>query len=384
MLAFQIMYHHPILKNQKSAAEQACLCGSINCKGILGGSKDSRDAENGFDEEDDLSDEENGDLQLIFGNKKAKKKFHGPRPLRGLDDVSKVQAFSRTLLQKAANVARTKQAIQRILATENTQSLRAFQRYHGLSILKFCFTTHQNNPDIASGVLRAMLKMPVSTRNTIEENGLFDLLRPLRETSNDDYLIMLINDLLNIWESLKLVYKIPKGRSERPISAMLAEEDQQRKDEADNAFISNYQTLYKTVKQSDVPKASPQKQEAANVLPPGWSMAQTEEGLVYYYGMLSQQTQWERPTAPDEVDETPDMARKRKLAALSTNDWAAITAAKEKEMRHEVFYFTFDLITERDYGADGATTGGTYLDEVSVKVQGQDQTRGFQKDCQKG
>ena len=205
-----------------------------------------------MEEWDDLSDDENGDLQEIFGNKKSKKKHTGPRPVRGLDDITKVQAFSRTLLQKASHVARTKQAIGRILATENPQALRAFQRYHGFSILKFCFNSHQNNPEIVSGILRAMQKIPVSTRNTIEENGLFDLLRPIRDHSKDDYLVMLVNECLQIWDTLKLVYKIPKGRpSERPVSALIDEADQKRKDEADNAFISNYQTLYKTVKNSE-------------------------------------------------------------------------------------------------------------------------------------
>lgn len=345
------------------APAQVCLCGTAKCKGTIGITKSphapktaSSNSPGSPDEEELLFDEEQQQLN-------AQKEGLGidKQQSKGISDIDSVTAYVKKFLQLSENPSRVNNMLDKLLETESTAILRRFVQMHGLVLLRRCLSSFKDNSPICRKTLSALQKLPINTRNTIDDYELTQVLTPFVD-HKDPIIDVTSRKLIEDWGNLDRVYRIPKAAKKNSVSSASestelnqastskrAQEDssdekdvpekRQRSNSQTNNnsgdvasnFSSNFSPRYSgdsnrnsyrpsnSFARRDSSFRSPdgdrnsqsrhnssersdfQKQpfrEPTKPLPAGWQYAHSTNGDIYYYNSVLDKTQW---TFPEEV-----------------------------------------------------------------------------------
>eukprot|EP00158_Paraphelidium_tribonemae_P008965 Partr_v1_DN28736_c0_g2_i4_m62490 putative SET domain containing 2 len=305
------------------APAQPCFCGSAMCKGTIGTSKDrSQSNATSLDSANlDLDDEEeSGDEEDVMISKS------GSKPLQSVDEVT---SFVQRFLQSTdGNSKRALKMIDRLLITDSAPVVRKFVQMHGLVLLKQCLRSFSNDTVICRKVMNSLQKLPITTRNTIDDCDIVPVMEKFFDHT-DPVVSILSRKMVDDWAELEKVYRIPKAPKKK-IAAAATLVEKKRKTSADvisavseesvkrskyegfvnphrkNRFsdLSNsWQSRSNSVSSSTPlmlePFAAP-----LNKLPDGWKYTYTPTGDIYYYDIVNGKTQWEFPAVSAEP-ETP-------------------------------------------------------------------------------
>jgi hypothetical protein len=285
------------------------------------------------------------------------RKMHRQRASEPLQDPREVQSFVKRMLDSVGKSHLVLKLLHRLELTdadtrEGKDVLKKFVRLHGLKMLKFWLGEWKNDTEILSKVLQVLSKLPLANKNGLEDCKLFDVVGKLT-MHTEESIRTLATQLLEDWNQLKSVYRIPKrdpiekeAVEEGGIESNVQEDthppyDTSREffDPDDDYFeylsldATAYEITWKieypprsviptapramidacikngfygfgrphyaknspaspavSVTASSTPKAtSPPK------LPTNWRSAYAEDGTIYYYHRISGKTQWEFP-----------------------------------------------------------------------------------------
>lgn len=219
-----------------SAVAQVCYCGEPNCKGFIGGSSKSELAkasaaalptpiddsllvnedDDDDDDDDDQDDQDDSDTAeaVTLTQKKMLRKMHRPRASEPLQDPREVQSFVKRMLD---SVGKSHLVLKLLLRLESTDAstpegkdvLRKFVRLHGLKMLKFWLGEWKNDPEILIKVLQVLTQLPLANKNGLEDCKMFEIVGRLKD-HQDDAIRTVADQLLQDWDKLKSVYRIPK------------------------------------------------------------------------------------------------------------------------------------------------------------------------------
>lgn len=213
-----------------SAVAQKCYCGEASCKGYIGGSlkgdaakasaavtaarDENIDDDDDDDEEDDTDDDSDTAEAVTLTQKKMLRKMHRRRASEPLQDPREVQSFVKRMLDSVGKSHLVIKLLLRLELTDKNSTqgrdiLRKFVRLHGLKMLKFWLSEWKNDPEILIKVLHVLSQLPLANKNGLEDCKMFDIVGRL--TNHDNSGIRdLANELLEDWDKLKSVYRIPK------------------------------------------------------------------------------------------------------------------------------------------------------------------------------
>ncbi|KAI8972717.1 hypothetical protein BDB01DRAFT_455123 [Pilobolus umbonatus] len=216
------------------AVAQKCYCGESNCKGYIGGTLkstgDNNDSSNldesdtsaNDEDEDDTgssSDDSNTEINeaVTLTQKKMLRKIHRNRKVEPLHDPREVQSFVKRMLDSVGKSHLVLKLLLRLEltnadSTKGKEILRKFIRLHGLKMLKFWLSEWKNEKELLLKVLRVLSQLPLGNRNGLEDCKMFDIVG--RFTSDEDpEVASLSQQLIEDWNKLKSVYRIPKRTS---------------------------------------------------------------------------------------------------------------------------------------------------------------------------
>jgi hypothetical protein len=218
-----------------SAVAQVCYCGEANCKGFIGGSSKSElakastaalptpvdgtindDDDDDEDEEDEEDSQDDSDIAeaVTLTQKKMLRKMHRRRASEPLQDPREVQSFVKRMLDSVGKSHLVLKLLLRLELTdasipEGKDVLRKFVRLHGLKMLKFWLGEWKNDPEILIKVLQVLAQLPLANKNGLEDCKMFEIVGKLTNHEDGD-ISRLADQLLEDWDKLKSVYRIPK------------------------------------------------------------------------------------------------------------------------------------------------------------------------------
>lgn len=182
---------------------QPCYCGTAKCRGFIGGEKAAE-----LPEFEDLGIDEDSDEEDERKPKSTKKPKEGKRSLETKDDVMKVIRILTRLGD--TRPAKIRKLLDRLEATTSVSIWRDFLRFRGMFQLKMML---MDPDDFArcSQVLRILKQIPIVSRNStsLVESQIEEVVQSFSQNS-DDVLRQQATDILQAWQSLEVVYKIPK------------------------------------------------------------------------------------------------------------------------------------------------------------------------------
>ncbi|KAJ2870146.1 hypothetical protein GGH93_005797 [Coemansia aciculifera] len=236
---------------------QSCYCGSPECKGVIGVSKErskkSLPLNSGTEEEeaiddtiadiddeiaddtvtrhqrDDIrrrhaavDDEEYGsgedgysgsgsgseDDEGDWGNRVGFKRIRR-RNQKGLTSPEQVLKFVQIMHRSARQTRIIEILIGKLMETSNRRLLKALVGLQGAGVLGSWLQDYENDDVMLIKILQCIDHMPFSTRNTIEESRLEDAVKPLC-SFGDENVANLASDMVERWSQLQHVFKIPK------------------------------------------------------------------------------------------------------------------------------------------------------------------------------
>lgn len=163
---------------------QACHCGEPNCRGIIGGTK------------------ETGDSILSPDLVEAEQL----KPIQSCDDVL---PFIGLMLRSIEKPAMVLGLLYRLRITNDTSILKMFMKLHGSIMLKTYLREYKDNDDIIEKTLTIAEKLPYKYSNRrVESSHLKEWV--MKFTSRNDRIGEHCQALIEQWQSLPEFYKIPK------------------------------------------------------------------------------------------------------------------------------------------------------------------------------
>ncbi|KAI9298936.1 hypothetical protein K502DRAFT_298764 [Neoconidiobolus thromboides FSU 785] len=171
------------------AEAQICYCGEPNCKGILGGEKQT-----------ELRGFENSDEDEIESKH---------RGLCSDDEVSKLASLLMRISQEDKNANRALMLIKKMKLTEDKKYLKTFLRLHGLTSLKALLELFKDDDIIFDGLLDVLDMLPIMNKNKLVDLKIFETLETNIETCSPE-IKSKANRLLLKWDPLPLKYIIPR------------------------------------------------------------------------------------------------------------------------------------------------------------------------------
>ncbi|GAA5809198.1 hypothetical protein MFLAVUS_002603 [Mucor flavus] len=213
------------------AVAQRCYCGEANCKGFIGGSLKSDapkateaiidddqidDDDDDDDDDEDDSDQDDSDTAeaVTLTQKKMLRKMHRRRASEPLQDTREVQSFVKRMLDSVGKSHLVLKLLLRLELTDKNSTqgrevLKKFVRLHGLKMLKFWLSEWKNDAEILIKVLHVLSQLPLANKNGLEDCKMFEIVGRLTNHENEE-ICDLANELLQDWDKLKSVYRIPK------------------------------------------------------------------------------------------------------------------------------------------------------------------------------
>ena len=293
------------------APPQVCLCGADNCKGTIGTTK-SPILSNETGSMDTLAEEET-DAMI-----EEDEDDDDERRRTGIEDPDRITHVVQVFLRSAEKPRRVNHILDRLLITESTAVFRKFVQLHGLLLLKKCLKNLSDHHTISRKILNLLQKMPITTRNTIEDSGI----QPVVETfidNKDTIIAVLARKLSEDWNKLETIYRIPKApkrkqeqndnnrddNNDRDVKRTKSSEEGKR-----SSFSQNFQNRRswsgvstKSARSSDDARRQDRKGEAFSApprpLPAGWHYSHSPSGEIYYYNLKNLVPQWDFPNPPE-------------------------------------------------------------------------------------
>ncbi|KAJ2856700.1 hypothetical protein J3B02_001452 [Coemansia erecta] len=127
----------------------------------------------------------------------------------GLTSPEQVLKFVQIMHRSARQTRIIQILIGKLMETEDRRLLKSLIGLQGMGILRAWLQDYEDDDVMLIKILQCIAHMPVSTRNTIEEGRLEDVIKPLC-TYSDENVANLASDLIERWSTLRHVFKIPK------------------------------------------------------------------------------------------------------------------------------------------------------------------------------
>ncbi|KAI8884269.1 hypothetical protein K501DRAFT_218017 [Backusella circina FSU 941] len=216
------------------AVAQRCYCGEANCKGFIGGASKNVESKetapfinNDIDDHEDddsissssasSSDDEEEDQDeleaVTLTQKRMIKRMHRPSISEPLHHPSEVQSFVKKMLDSVGKSHLVNKLLLRLELTNDTpqgnEILKKFIRLHGLKMLKFWLSEWKNDKEIIKKVLFVLSQLPLANKNGLEDSKMFDVVDKVKASDNLEISEM-AEQLIDKWNNLKSVYRIPK------------------------------------------------------------------------------------------------------------------------------------------------------------------------------
>ncbi|CAO3647561.1 unnamed protein product [Cunninghamella echinulata] len=226
------------------AIAQKCYCGELNCKGYIGGATK-------VDEEEEEEEEPSTPVDQVLVDeikdavtltqKRMLGKIHKRRESEPLHEPDEVQKFVKKMLDSVGKKKFVNKLLRRLeLTNANTaigrECLKKFVRLHGLKMLKFWLGEWKNDEEIVEKVLGVLEQLPLANRNGLEDCQMFDIVDKFTAHQNENISI-LSRSLLENWQDLKSVYRIPKRAYVEPKESTSNKRREHPTDDEDSSLL---------------------------------------------------------------------------------------------------------------------------------------------------
>lgn len=317
------------------AEPQKCYCGAKNCVGYLGGKTQTevlrlltyaaRDALgiSAADENRWIKFQKKQGITISEENVASKvNDFVNSLELNPLEmsDVAKVSSF---LLLPNNNPTIIDRVLERFDPNDPGYSelLHRFNRFHGLRALTSCIQTildgnhvkHEMNArekDVLKKVITILSNWPkLASKNTVKSCDLESLLRIMSQELDDNKINILVDDILDGWKDLRVVYRIPKRTTSMNGDATFLAQLDYRRSRSTQPLPANTSTPPHNEPKEIIPHSQkpwadvdveslPDSRKIDGIpLPPGWNWTtDAKTGARYYYNRRENITQWEPPS----------------------------------------------------------------------------------------
>lgn len=360
-----------------NAEPQKCLCLEPNCKGTIGITKNIAAVPGEEDDFDDLDE----DLEDVSSD--ATKKKRGPKALETPEDV---KSLVKKMLRTEEKKGQINRIIDILLITESVPCLRRFVQLHGISILKAWLSTFPSDYNIIRRVVQILLKLPINTKNTVDDNKIEPIVRSF--DGNQDLLISTLSKkLLENWSKLNLVYRIPKAPKKPQTSKNVGStEGSSSAANGDNVLRSNsdkrntlnnipYKKPFKDYgdrsyagsrresvtsgnsisdlnkdKKSEFYKSREAKEALLTDLPNDWDYAFNGQGEAYFFNRHSKGSQWDFPFS-DLPQEKRDLLFKKLDALYEKSSLNGILKRKSNEDDRDIKRNKIEVVGSKDSSA---------------------------------
>ncbi|KAG2230298.1 hypothetical protein INT48_001064 [Thamnidium elegans] len=171
---------------------------------------------------------------VTLTQKKMLRKMHRRRASEPLQDTREVQSFVKRMLDSVGKSHLVLKLLLRLELTDKNSTqgkevLKKFVRLHGLKMLKFWLSEWKNDAEILIKVLHVLSQLPLANKNGLEDCKMFEIVGRLTNHENEE-IRNLANELLQDWDKLKSVYRIPK----RTPAEQSSKTDRDQQSENDN------------------------------------------------------------------------------------------------------------------------------------------------------
>ncbi|KAH3662381.1 hypothetical protein OGAPHI_005633 [Ogataea philodendri] len=307
------------------AEPQKCYCGAANCLGVMGGKTQSESARllphtisealgvRANVEKKWIKDQKKNGIKVTQDNIDSNVNAEFVKSLildpLTLGDVSKVVSC---LLQPDLDFIVISRVIERFTLCENYDEIvERFCRLHGMQALSTAIKTvlkptgsklSIKEEELFSYIINILLHWPtLRARNSIANCKIDELLLEVRGKSNNQETKTQIDQLLNGWKDLELVYRIPK-KSDLGDAANTS------------TNLDDRRTRSTSAPAAETPEPVNTKIDGV-ALPPGWEWAEDPSTkAIYYYNRTKNITQWEKPkqiAMPSKVTDEEERKRRR-------------------------------------------------------------------------
>ncbi|KAJ2594898.1 hypothetical protein H4R99_005568 [Coemansia sp. RSA 1722] len=127
----------------------------------------------------------------------------------GLTSPEQVLKFVQIMHRSSRQTRIIQILIGKLMETDDRRLLKSLIGLQGMGILRTWLQDYENDDVMLIKILQCIAHMPVSTRNSIEEGRLEEVIKPLC-TYSDENVASLASDLIERWSTLRHVFKIPK------------------------------------------------------------------------------------------------------------------------------------------------------------------------------
>ncbi|KAJ2379938.1 hypothetical protein GGI05_006474, partial [Coemansia sp. RSA 2603] len=142
--------------------------------------------------------------------KRMRRRHMGARRKKsGLTSPEQVLKFVQIMHRSACQTRIIEILIGKLMETHDRRLLKALIGLQGIGILRAWLQDYKEDDVMLIKILQCVSHMPISTRNTIEESRLEDVVKPLCSYS-DENIANIASELVERWSTLRHVFKIPK------------------------------------------------------------------------------------------------------------------------------------------------------------------------------
>lgn len=361
-----------------SSEAQTCLCGEPNCKGFIGTER----KESEFFDTDDESDDEQG-LEM--------------KKPSGIDDPEVMAALAKVLLRKD-NPKELRPALETLLNTTSAECLKKFVALHGLQILQILLGQQKKQDEIVCLILEILGKLPIATRNALEESKLEQAIAALLKDELSEEAKELATTLKTSWANLEYSFVIPKSKPTISLSFDAASSNKSDRSLTPTSLVNSLESSgasaggytlddgpqiskkkwggattasapreplrptrsydepyrgqskrephrdhrdhqdYKDHRGQDMGREVKKSRTDDGPLATGWREARTADGKVYYYSEKTRETQWDRPVAvePTAAQLVEGLKSDRIAAIIERARAGALSKAQESAKASEL------------------------------------------------
>lgn len=263
---------------------QKCLCGTPSCKGWIGIEKTSVTK------------------SLSYS--------------RGISEPDQMPKLVKDIIQEGERDQLL--GYLKVLKSTTQQScLKRFLHLHGLKILDALLVEYRRDPPIQYHILSILHQLPITNRASIEDAKLESKLEKFI-TASDTTLSELASNILSNWSKLEAAYRIPersndsnsivkdtfKGTKMTPnidlFKTLVSRKDeflQSSKKQTLSIWTPNpvHHSSSKDVENVIEDHERIKDPATGRFLPKDWRSACTDDGKMYYYHIVTRETQWEFP-----------------------------------------------------------------------------------------
>lgn len=324
------------------AEPQKCYCGSENCLGVMGGKTQSETVRllphtitealgvRASDEKKWLKEQKKSGIKITKDNmtSNVNVEFVKSLTLEPLE-ISDVAKVSSCLMQPDLDTVVIHRILERFLLSsddELKEVLIRFNRLHGIQALGHALKTivfssdekklTEEQKQVVADIIILLRKWPqLKSKNSIQDIGLEDSLKLVKTMITDDESKQGIDELLENWKTLEIIYRIPKKHDQT--SKTILDDRRSRSNDSLNLPSSQskipkgpaYLKPWGDIDISTIPK---NKQYGGVPLPPGWEWAyDAERKSDYFFNRSTNTTQWEKPEWPRLVSDEENKRKER-------------------------------------------------------------------------